>query len=139
MVANGGQHFYSAVWKGKLRQDSNSPKPILQGSKVLYKPYCCRTLVTQGDNTSNIFLCLFYYFQGGPLAVNTYFTEFTKIKDGLLSYVYTLFSPVSPSFSLDTSRGLCILFQPIMQPLQRNMALVLLLQDKKNKAQDCLP
>lgn len=139
MVAKGGQHFYSAVWKGKLSQDTNSSKPILQGSRVLHKSYCCRTSVTQGENTSNIFLWPFYYLQGGPLAANTYFAESTEIKDGLLSYVYTLSSPVSPSFSPGTPRGFCILFQSIVHPLQRSVALVLLLQDRKSKAQDCLP
>lgn len=82
MVANRGQHFYSAIWKGQMRPIHASPSCEIAGAKQML-PW---------SHKDRIFVIsdLAHSLQGDPLTVNSCFAKFTKREDGLLSYVHAL-------------------------------------------------
>lgn len=131
VVANRGQHFYSAIWKGQMRPIHASPSCEIAGA-IQMLPW---------SHKDRIFVIsyLAHSLQGDPLTVNSYFAKFTKREDGFLSYACMLSSPGSPQFSQDTPGGLCMLSQFIMHPPQSSMVLVLLLLDRRSEVQDSLP
>lgn len=128
--------------KGKLRQEDNSPKPILQDRLCTNATAPKAPAVWAHKERIFIVSYLGHWLpckEASTLgALTSYFAKFTERKDGLLSSVCTFFCPRSPQVSLDTLRGVDILSQSIFHHLHCSTAWVLLPQGARSKVQDSL-
>lgn len=87
VVANRGQHFYSARRRRKLRQEDNTPNPSCEACRE-YTDVTSPEATGVLSHMDRIIFLINYLDHSlqGDLA-DSYFSKFPKRQDGLLSYV----------------------------------------------------